>query len=209
MVRERTWENLVYTKDEVGVLEIYQIHGDKRFVHYFDASYFDYIASRHWSIYGNGNGTYGHYARTAGGARGKRILLHHVPFILQGICISNYVDHISRNTYDSREQNLRLVTNRENHLNSRNSTAAPNLSYDIKFKQWRPRVRINRKQMYSPVITDYELAKKIAETYGKIGVLFDGSVIVEPTRDQMIQVVECIKDQVGDPIGKVFGYVEV
>jgi len=92
-------------------------------------------------IAGNFNGRYWNVCINR-----KRIQVHHVIWIMHGNKIpldKNFViDHINRNSYDNRIENLRLITLSENVKNSSWCDSAQYISYDKKrksSKKWRAR----------------------------------------------------------------------
>lgn len=87
-----------------------------------------------------------------GNKKSRSAYLHHV---IVGRPINGFkVDHINGNSLDNRRQNLRIVTNRENIINSRRfregrtSSRYPGVSWHKTEKTWRASIQINGRQVH-------------------------------------------------------------
>jgi hypothetical protein len=86
---------------------------------------------------------------------GKNFLNHRIIYaIYNGVTDFNgkKIDHIDGNSQNNNPQNLRLVTESENHLNSRipknNTTGYKNISFNKHHQKYECRVRTNSKNKY-------------------------------------------------------------
>jgi len=81
--------------------------------------------------------------------KGKSCLLvkgHHFAwFISFNEVTNNQIDHINGNPSDNRINNLRHVTNQENHFNE---TKAKGYHWDNKRKKWKSEITLNKKNIY-------------------------------------------------------------
>lgn len=190
----RVWHNFIYVdpRYDVGVLELSHPDG-RNFTHLFDSDCLDFVHAHHWSPLRQG-GSGLKYTRTYLG-HNKFMLLHHLPFYLRGITIPRQVDHLNRNSYDSRFANLRLATPRQNILNSSSTRGVPHMNPYSKDGGFRVGIHFAGKRTYSPVIDNEQLAIKLAGVYSQLGVLFDEGRIPRPTTEQMRKIVDYVKAQ--------------
>lgn len=74
--------------------------------------------------------------------------------------VNNQVDHINGNTLDNRKQNLRIVSSRQNGLNSSiridNTSGVTGVCWDKRKQQWLARVFENKKEIYLGHFDEFE-----------------------------------------------------
>lgn len=106
----------------------------------------------------------------------KHIYAHRIIMKVGNFKTNEQIDHINGNTLDNRKSNLRIVTSRQNGLNSSirkdNTSTVTGVSWIKKQKKWLARVYDNGKEIrlgYFDEFEDAVKARKIAENnyYGK------------------------------------------
>jgi len=107
-----------------------------------DAEYLEKLLEYYW------NETRG-YARSSIGK--KKIYAHRIVMGVGDYEMNKQIDHINGNTLDNRRQNLRIVTSRQNGLNSAirkdNTSGVTGVSWDKKRQKWIARVFDNGKEI--------------------------------------------------------------
>ncbi|WP_317818524.1 HNH endonuclease [Clostridium tetani] len=92
--------------------------------------------------------------------KNKTIYMHRI--IMD--CNEGFVDHINKNKYDNRKQNLRMVTSQENSFNSSkrkdNASGVVGVSYSKRLNKWRSRIVINYKEKHLPTSSSFDEAVK-------------------------------------------------
>lgn len=90
------------------------------------------------------------YARSSIGK--KKVYAHRVVMGVGDFEVNKQVDHINGNTLDNRKQNLRIVTSRQNGLNSSirkdNTSGVTGVCWDKRKQKWLVRVHENGKDIY-------------------------------------------------------------
>lgn len=86
-------------------------------------------------------------------------------------CISGMcVDHINGNTLDNRKCNLRVCTNKQNHMNTsipiHNTSGYKGVSYDKERNNWQAYISINNKKVF---IGRYKTPKEAHDAYCEYG----------------------------------------
>ena len=110
----------------------------------------------------------GGYARSSIG--NKKIYAHRIVMRAGDFEVNNQVDHINGNTLYNRKQNLRIVTSRQNGLNSSirkdNTSGVTGVSWDKRKQKWYVRVFENGKEIclgYFAKFDDAVIARKNGE----------------------------------------------
>lgn len=101
----------------------------------------------------------------------RSYLAHRLAWLYEhGEWPKDQIDHINRDRSDNRIENLREVTNKQNHQNrskpSNNTSGHPGVSWDKRASKWRARIEHNQKQIHLGLFTDLEealSARKAAE----------------------------------------------
>lgn len=102
----------------------------------------------------------------------KHIYAHRIIMKVGNFKTNEQIDHINGNTLDNRKSNLRIVTSRQNGLNSSirkdNTSTVTGVCWMKKQKKWLARVHDNGKEIrlgYFDEFEDAVRARKIAEDY--------------------------------------------
>lgn len=115
-----------------------------------------------WSKYklflGGGSCQYAQYCAQVDG-EWKTFLLHRT---IVGAKKGDIVDHINRNPLDCRRENLRIVSHRQNILNSRLGESS-GVYFDKRRKSWTSRIRIGNNKRLS--LGSYENRKEAEKVY--------------------------------------------
>lgn len=102
------------------------------------------------------------YARSS--IHRKNIYAHRIIMGMGNYEVNKEVDHINGNTLDNRKQNLRIVTSRQNGLNSSirkdNTSGVTGVCWDKKHNKWLARVHENNKQIILGYYVNFEDAVK-------------------------------------------------
>lgn len=102
------------------------------------------------------------YARSSNG--NKKVYAHRIVLNVGDYNSNNPVDHINGNTLDNRKQNLRLVTVRQNVLNTSirkdNTSGVTGVCWDKRKQKWSSRIYDNGKQIYLGYFNSFEDAVK-------------------------------------------------
>lgn len=144
----RAQASRIYQRDGIAVLEIVQRNGERHeFV--FDADDIEKVARVRsaWCILRSAKIPYAAtMMKSAEHPQTRRCLLLHR--LLMDDPIGMCVDHLNRNTYDNRKQNLRIVTKAENTQNSAHSrglTGIRNVSFNKPLGKFVVYVTANRR----------------------------------------------------------------
>lgn len=107
---------------------------------------------------------------------GVDMYVHRIVWIMHNgeIPFGMHIDHINHNRKDNRVQNLRLVTNGENHKNtklcSRNSSGVCGVSFSKRHNKWWARINVDRKfinlGMFDDINSAIEAREKAEKFYG-------------------------------------------
>lgn len=124
--------------DELGIGHIKMSNTDKEML--CDAECLEELLKYYWNEMKG-------YARSSIGR--KKIYAHRIVMGVGNYEINNQIDHINGNTLDNRKQNLRVVTSRQNGLNSSirkdNTSGVTGVYWDKKKQKWLSRVFENGK----------------------------------------------------------------
>lgn len=108
-----------------------------------------------------------------GNINSKLHLAHRVAWVLYYGCWPNHIDHINGDKKDNRIENLRSVTNAENHRNmplrKDNKSGFQNVMLEKRSGKWVARARIGGKDFYIGVFPTAELAGKARKDFDKGG----------------------------------------
>ena len=100
------------------------------------------------------------YARSSIGK--KKIYAHRIVMRVGDFEINNQIDHINGNTLDNRKQNLRVVTSRQNSLNSStrkdNTSGVTGVCWDKRRRKWLVRIYENGKEINLGYYDDFDTA---------------------------------------------------
>lgn len=100
------------------------------------------------------------YARSSEGK--KKVYAHRIVMGVGDFEVNKQVDHINGNTLDNRKQNLRVVTSRQNGLNSSirsdNTSGVTGVCWDKRSKKWLVRVYDNGKEICLGYFDDFDNA---------------------------------------------------
>ena len=115
----------------------------------FDSDDIDRIATRKWSLSGNGYIISNKYIRGSGRKNQKSDSVYLHRFII-GAKEDEYVDHINRNPLDNRKSNLRICTQSQNMANSatpkNNTTGSKGVYWHKAAKKWEAAIHyLNKK----------------------------------------------------------------
>lgn len=173
----RVWQQEVGVMDGIGVLRIW--HQDGRdFIHYFDADRVDEVAARNWRAWGSQD----RYA-------------HSKEYLHRLMCPgSPVVDHINRDTYDSRSCNLRRSTDRANKRNHRRVGPWGPCVFRTVDGTYQVRVSF-RKGRYPalPCFKTPEQAMEFRDIMVDICDAFDAGSREEPTKEEMMSIADRIR----------------
>lgn len=178
--------NRHYIKNGVAVLEILHSYGVV-FSHIYDVDLYPIVSNAHWGQHYKG------YAE--GRVNGKKVYLHQVGFIERPEGLQ--VDHIDRNKCDSRGQNLRLVTPRQNQMNKSNVSI---YGYGIQFHRNRYIVRTSFKgdNVYRPSFKSLEAATECRDKFVEIAMSMDAGDRKQPTPFELRTIADNIRFVYGD-----------
>ncbi len=105
---------------------------------YFDLEDYDKIKDYCWRAYTQPDGH--KTVRTRDRITGKNIMIHHLIF-------GKNCDHINRNTFDNRKNNLRVATYQENARNSsvakNNTSGVTGVTWNSRDRCWQARIGVN------------------------------------------------------------------
>lgn len=100
------------------------------------------------------------YARSSEGK--KKVYAHRIVMGVGDFEVNKQVDHINGNTLDNRKQNLRVVTSRQNGLNSSirsdNTSGVTGVCWDKRRQKWLVRVHENGKEIILGYFDDFDNA---------------------------------------------------
>lgn len=89
-------------------------------------------------------------------ANGKNYLAHRLAWIYMNGPIGEYqIDHINHNKKDNRIDNLRLVTNKENHRNKAYKGKVFGVNWYKPYDMWRARIMVDGKDINLGYFKDY------------------------------------------------------
>ena len=98
------------------------------------------------------------YARSY--ENGNKVHAHRLVVCEKTYDINRQVDHINGNTLDNRKCNLRIVTSRQNGLNSSirkdNTSGVTGVCWDKRRQQWLVRMHENKKAIYLGYFDNFE-----------------------------------------------------
>lgn len=177
------YSNRIFIRDGVGVLEITHPAG---YVgeHLFDVAIIDKVRrAGNWSE---------SYPRAYAVARyeGKLWALHWMYFTPEQRA-GKHVDHINHDSRDSRSENLRLGSSRDNsHNRVDQSIYGPNINRDRnkrtkEFTTYRVNVRYKQYMVFSPRCKTLEIALKVRDRYMEIAEAVERKERGIPTKDEL------------------------
>jgi hypothetical protein len=184
----RNWLQEVFEQDGHGFLKLTSMTTRIVYKYIFDAEYVDFVKAHTWrSVNG--------YALSWDG-RKRTIKLEWMYFTdeqRQG----REVDHISRNTFDCRSSNVRVVHRRVNNLNKSNSAQYSNIQGT--HNGWNVRVAFNKEIVYRPSF-NYKLSDSLdrallcVRLYSVIAEVFDSGLTPKPFRSQLRFIADVLRD---------------
>jgi hypothetical protein len=125
------------------------------------ASDYERVMAYKWRKAGIKRGTYfrrSYYDKEAG--KKKEMFLHR--FLANCQHGKQIVDHISGNTLDNRQENLRICTitenNRNCHKNKRNTSGYKGVHWNKEKRKWKAAIKVNRKLIFLGLFDDLEEA---------------------------------------------------
>lgn len=139
--------------DEFGVGHIKMSNTDNEML--CDSECMEVLLEYYWNEKGG-------YARSS--KNRKKVHAHRLVINAGDYNVNNQVDHINGNTLDNRKENLRIVTSRQNGLNSSirkdNTSGVTGVCWDKKKQQWCVRVYENEVAIYLGYFDKFEDAIK-------------------------------------------------
>lgn len=101
------------------------------------------------------------------GIDGKMYLLHQIVFLYHHGYIPKEIDHIDRNGFNNRIENLRevdsIINNRNRGTPKNNTTGAKNVYFDKKTNKWRVILVVRGKKKEGGSYFDFDKAKEVAQ----------------------------------------------
>jgi len=91
----------------------------------------------------------------------KRYFAHRLIWVWHGKVLSEQLDHIDRNPENNKIENLRVATPSMNQWNT--NKADGGVSFHKASNKWRARIKINNKEIYLGVFSNFEEAKKVRD----------------------------------------------
>lgn len=122
-----------------------------------DAEYIDELLKYYWYECEG-------YAKSSNG-KNKKVYAHRIVMDAGDYDFNNPVDHINGNTLDNRRQNLRIVTVRQNVLNTSirkdNTSGVTGVCWDKRKQKWLVRIYDNGKEINLGYFNDFENAVQV------------------------------------------------
>lgn len=145
--------------DELGIAHIKMSNTDNEML--CDVEFMDEILEYYWNeIRG--------YAKSS--INNRKVYAHRIIMRVSDFEINKQIDHINGNTLDNRKQNLRIVTSRQNGLNSSirkdNTSGITGVCWDKRRQKWLARVNENGREIclgYFDNFDDAVIARKNGE----------------------------------------------
>lgn len=98
---------------------------------------------------------------------GKMFREHQLVWFLHHGYIPEYIDHVNNNPLDNSIDNLRIVSQKQNGMNSKkrkdNKTGCKGVIFDKARNQYRVEITVNKKRIYLGRYEDLELASLVAD----------------------------------------------
>lgn len=181
--RPRVWQQNVGIMDGVGVLELSHPDG-RRATHYFDPDRLDEVAELNW------HGSDG-YAKTWRGP--LRTTLQQLMLDFEGSSRAVMVDHLNRNTFDSRSSNLAIKTVRGNqHNRSDQSKHGANIKRGFGKNSVNPTYEVTMyiggRFVYRPGFKNLESAQQCRAVFLSIAFSVDAGERDVPTREELVAI---------------------
>lgn len=102
------------------------------------------------------------YARVS--IKNKMVYVHHVVWLWHHNSLPKEIDHINRNRFDNRIENLRPTDRSANNINtnirSNNTSGASGVSFDKRYKKWHVRIGVNGKTKHIGYFDDFDVARQ-------------------------------------------------
>lgn len=182
----RTWSQKIYVRagTRVGVLELEDGQGNC-YTHLFDSDILEEVNRYSWvekAKYAIGN------------LQRENVFLHRLSLNLKGqTSLKEEVDHIDRDTRNSRRYNLRITTRRGNgHNQSNHGEWGPGIILHNE-KYYRVQIKFNNKRIFRPSFKTIEDAKICRDTYVDLGHKYDAGLIPLPTKEELKKISESIR----------------
>ena len=110
------------------------------------------------------------YARVS--VNNKLHYVHHVVWIWHHGCLPAEIDHINRDRFDNRIENLRPTDRSANNINTNtrcnNKSGFAGICWDKRYKKWQVRIGVNNKSKHIGYYDDLDTAKQKREEAVKL-----------------------------------------